>query len=69
MEQTAWLTRSPTPIVRRISSRTERDRPFFVYLAHLYVHLRIYVEERFAESSRNGRYGAAVASIHQVLSP
>ena len=39
------------------------DRPFFVYLAHLYVHLPIYVEERFAEASRSGRYGAAVAAI------
>jgi len=43
--------------------RTHRDREFFVYLAHLYVHLPIYVQEQFAESSRNGRYGAAVASI------
>ena len=43
--------------------RQHRERPFFVYLAHLYVHLPIYVQERFAESSRNGAYGAAVASI------
>lgn len=43
--------------------RQHRDRPFFVYLAHLYVHLPIYVEDRFAAASRNGRYGAAVASI------
>ena len=34
--------------------------PFFLYLAHMYVHLPIYVQERFAEASRNGRYGAAV---------
>lgn len=43
--------------------RAHRDEPFFVYLAHLYTHLPIYVQERFAESSRNGRYGAAVAAI------
>jgi arylsulfatase A-like enzyme len=43
--------------------RTPTDQPFFVYLAHLYVHLPIYVQERFAEASRNGSYGAAVASI------
>ena len=42
------------------------DAPFFAYLAHMYVHLPIYVEERFAEASRNGRYGAAVASIDWV---
>ena len=43
--------------------RANRDRPFFLYLAHIYVHLPIYVQERFAQASRNGRYGAAVASI------
>lgn len=39
------------------------DRPFFLYLAHLYVHLPIYAEERFLVESTNGPYGAAVASI------
>lgn len=43
--------------------RANRDRPFFLYLAHIYVHLPIYVQERFARQSRNGVYGAAVASI------
>ncbi len=39
------------------------DQPFFLYLAHMYVHVPIYVQERFAEQSKNGPYGAAVASI------
>jgi arylsulfatase A-like enzyme len=43
--------------------RANRDRPFFLYLAHIYVHVPIYVQERFARDSRNGTYGAAVASI------
>ena len=43
--------------------RANRDRPFFLYLAHIYVHLPIYVLDRFAAASRNGTYGAAVASI------
>jgi len=43
--------------------RDARDRPFFLYLAHLYVHVPIYVQERFAERSSNGRYGAAVEAI------
>ena len=43
--------------------RANRDRPFFLYLGHIYVHLPIYVQERFAAESRNGAYGAAVASI------
>jgi len=43
--------------------RANRDRPFFLYLAHLYVHLPIYAPERFLASSRNGAYGGAVAAI------
>jgi arylsulfatase A len=43
--------------------RANRDRPWFLYLAHIYVHLPIYVLPRFAQESRNGAYGAAVASI------
>jgi arylsulfatase A len=42
------------------SSRSER---FFLYLAHMYVHLPLYVQERFAKQSTNGSYGAAVESI------
>ncbi len=43
--------------------RAHREAPFFLYLAHMYVHVPIYVEEHFHELSRNGAYGAAVASI------
>ena len=37
--------------------------PFFLYLAHLYVHTPLFVPEHFLAASDNGRYGAAVASI------
>lgn len=43
--------------------RENRERPFFLYLAHIYVHRPIYAQERFVRQSRNGVYGAAVASI------
>lgn len=43
--------------------QSNSERPFFLYLAHMYVHVPIYVEQRFADASRNGAYGAAVASI------
>ncbi|MFK8026280.1 MAG: sulfatase [Ilumatobacter sp.] len=43
--------------------RRDDGRPFFLYLAHMYVHVPIYVQERFAKASKNGAYGAAVASI------
>ena len=54
---------SPRPCA---SSATPRDDPFFLYLAHMYVHLPIYVQERFARASRNGAYGAAVETIDWV---
>ncbi len=43
--------------------REKQDEPFFLYFAHMYVHLPIYVQPRFAEESRNGPYGAAVRCI------
>jgi arylsulfatase A len=43
--------------------RDSVDAPFFLYLAHIYVHLPIYVLPRFLAASANGTYGAAVESI------
>ena len=43
--------------------RENRERPFFLYLAHMYVHLPLIVPERLLARSRNGPYGAAVAAI------
>ena len=43
--------------------RDHKDEPFFLYLAHMYVHLPIYVPWRFLKSSENGPYGAAVECI------
>lgn len=43
--------------------RSNQDQPFFLYFAHLYVHLPIYVQSRFLNDSSNGRYGAAVHCI------
>ena len=43
-----------------------KETPFFLYFAHMYVHLPIYVKERFLNESSNGSYGAAVASIDWV---
>ena len=43
--------------------RDNAPRPFFLYLAHMHVHLPIYAPDRFLRESRNGRYGAAVACI------
>ncbi|NDH23963.1 MAG: hypothetical protein EBY49_08480, partial [Actinobacteria bacterium] len=43
--------------------RDNVDRPFFLYFAHMHVHLPLYVEDTFHGDSRNGPYGAAVHAI------
>lgn len=43
--------------------RENREKPFFLYLAHMYVHLPIYAPESFMKKSRNGRYGAGVEMV------
>ena len=43
--------------------RNNSDGPFFLYLAHMHVHLPHYPPLRFLEASRNGPYGGAVMTI------
>jgi len=57
------------PLIERYTEESVRfirenhDSPFFLYLAHMHVHLPHYVMPHFEEQSRNGRCGAAVAAI------
>ncbi|MCK5803292.1 MAG: sulfatase [Lentisphaeria bacterium] len=60
-DQTCITERYTEEAVRFI--RANRQRPFFLYLAHTYVHVPLYAPERFLQQSRNGRYGAAVEHI------
>lgn len=60
-DQTSLTERYVEESIRFI--RQNRQRPFFLYFAHMYVHLPIYVPDRFLRASRNGRYGAAVACL------
>lgn len=43
----------------------ERNRggPFFLYFAHMHVHLPLYAAECFVNESKNGDYGACMASV------
>jgi arylsulfatase A-like enzyme len=49
--------------VRFIRENAKTETPFFLYLAHMHVHLPHYPPERFVRESDNGVYGAAVACI------
>ena len=43
--------------------RENKEKPFFLYFAHMHVHLPHYPPARFIAESENGVYGAAVAAI------
>lgn len=49
--------------LRFIRENAKRERAFFLYFAHMHVHLPHYPPERFLRESENGPYGAAVAAI------
>lgn len=43
--------------------RDNQEQPFFLYFAHMYVHLPIYAPDAYMQASENGRYGAGVMMI------
>ena len=47
--------------------RRNQDKPFFLYLAHMYVHVPLFIPKQFLEVSRNGAYGGAVACIDWAM--
>jgi len=47
--------------------RAHRSQPFFLYFAHMYVHVPLYAPQRFLLQSRNGRYGAAVEHVDWTM--
>jgi arylsulfatase A len=47
--------------------RQNKETPFFLYLAHMHVHLPIYAPESFLKRSKNGPYGAAVECIDWAM--
>lgn len=47
--------------------RRDRKSPFFLYLAHMYVHVPLFVPKQFLGTSRNGAYGGAVACVDWAM--
>ncbi len=43
--------------------RAHRDEPFFLYMAHMYVHTPLHPPPEYLERSRNGPYGAEVEHL------
>jgi arylsulfatase A len=46
--------------------RDNKEGPFFLYLAHMYVHVPLFVPDRFLKQAENGGYGGAVECIDWV---
>ena len=65
-DQASLTNRYLEQALRFIRREAAADTPFFLYLAHMYVHLPIYVQEHFRKASRNGDYGAAVECVDWV---
>ncbi len=51
-----------------IDASAEENTPFFLYLAHMHVHLPLYEQERFIRESRNGDFGACVSGVDWSVS-
>ena len=47
--------------------RKNKEESFFLYLAHMHVHVPHYAPKRFIEASENGQYGASVGCIDWSL--
>ena len=60
-DQTSLTERYVEQAVRFI--RENKSRNFFLYFAHMYVHLPLYTSSIFLKNSKNGAYGAAVSCI------
>lgn len=43
--------------------QVNQEKPFFLYLAHMYVHVPLFVPKQFLDKSDNGAYGGAVECI------
>ncbi len=64
-DQASLISRYVEEAVRFL--RDNKDGPFLLYFAQMYVHLPLYVPQRFLAESENGKYGAAVACIDWAM--
>ena len=63
--QASLTDRYTAEAVRFIKESAEQETPFFLYLAHMYVHVPIHTPLKYLEESDNGAYGAAVGHLDQ----
>jgi arylsulfatase A len=63
--QASLTDRYTAEAIRFINANAREETPFFLYLAHMYVHEPIHTPMKYEAASRNGSYGAAVAHMDQ----
>ena len=59
-DQAALTERYVHEAQKFMTAAAKDEEPFFLYFAHMYVHLPIYAPDCYLNNSQNGRYGAAV---------
>lgn len=57
--QASLTDRYTAEAVRFVEENAKNERPFFLYLAHMYVHLPLHTPMKYTTASENGPYGAA----------
>lgn len=77
-EDTVELNPDQSQLTRRYTEesiefiRKNKDRPFFLYIAHTMPHIPLYVSEKFKGKSKQGLYGDVIMeidwSVGQILS-
>lgn len=63
--QASLTDRYTAEAIRFINDNAGKESPFFLYLAHMYVHLPLHTPMKYEAASKNGLYGAAVAHMDQ----
>ena len=63
--QASLTDRYTAEAVRFIEENDGNKTPFFLYFAHMYVHVPIHTPMKYMAASNNGVYGAAVAHLDQ----
>jgi len=63
--QVSLTDRYTAEAIRFIEENAGNETPFFLYLAHMYVHAPIHTPMIYTTNSANGAYGGAVAHLDQ----
>ncbi|MEG0720828.1 MAG: sulfatase [Lachnospiraceae bacterium] len=62
-DQKSLTERYVEQCTRFIRTSAKGNHPFFLYFAHMHVHLPLYAQDRFVNGSQNGDFGACMEEV------